>query len=234
VKNLIVIGEAIGFSTGVIRATLHDLQKENLIHSPRRSFYDINHDIFADQYEWIIKKHHFIDDWPDNFLAISYLSTPRHNQTLQKKRIEALTVFGFIEYEKNFFIRPNNLKTTVRQLQHRLGSIEPERPPKIFLTQFFSPEYEQLLEQLALHSIHQKYCDVPPVLCRWIAHADHKPCGVAAKEVFLMSRQILNLFYIDPLLPTPLVSEWDQKHFIESTQRFLMYKNNLWKKMAIH
>ncbi|WP_298065544.1 hypothetical protein, partial [uncultured Acinetobacter sp.] len=75
---------------------------------------------------------------------------------------------------------------------------------------------------------------VPPALCRWITHADHKPCGVAAKEVFLMSRQILNLFYIDPLLPTPLVSEWDQKHFIESTQRFLMYKNNLWKKMAIH
>lgn len=106
VKNLIVIGEAIGFSTGVIRATLHDLQKENLIHSPRRSFYDINHDIFADQYEWIIKKHHFIDDWPDNFLAISYLSTPRHNQTLQKKRIEALTVFGFIEYEKNFLFDP--------------------------------------------------------------------------------------------------------------------------------
>ncbi|MBA4369009.1 MAG: hypothetical protein C0403_15375 [Desulfobacterium sp.] len=232
IKTLVECGELFGFTGNTIRVTITRLIREGTIESDERGLYRLS------ETKDLIRK--FIDGWrlgeariiPWDGTWISCLMPKQKASRLLRKGVKGLQFLGFQEGMPGFWIRPNNLKLRLSNIDEILQLLGNASGYEIFLSKDFREKrilqwktFLWPIQELtrSLQVIHQKL--------QASANRLHKmPVENAIVESYLLGSEAVYCLNTDPLLPEEMMSG---KYRIMLTQTMLVYDDlgkKAWKK----
>lgn len=214
------------------RVALVRLTAEGLIEAEGRGSYRLAgpaHEL-ADQVATWRTAEQRLRPWSGGYLAVHSGALGRSDRTALRRRGRALQMLGLREFERGFYLRPDNIED-VASVRERLYALGLEREASVFVAQDFDAKrcasIRTLWDGKALNAHYRKQ---RARLETWMAKAERLETDVAARESFLLGSSAIREVVFDPLLPEPFVDTTARAGYIETVRAFDRCGHTLWRR----
>lgn len=219
----------LGLQESSIRVSLMRLLQEGLIESPFRGNYQLSSQaepLNSHIESWRQggnRKSHWNQEW------IAYLVTKPLTQAQKKRSVKALSIFGFKEYTKGFFLRPNNLKLEPQDIHPLLLSLGMEAELDHMLCQPVTDSETTKWSALwDLTILEQGYQLSEQALKNSLAHLGQLPLEKALAESFQLGSDAIHTLTIDPQLPEEIMDSAKRESLRNSLIEYDIVGRELW------
>lgn len=233
-RNLVAACGLFGLTENSARVALARLAASGLVESAERGSYRLGEaatGLAGDVATWRQAEQR-LAAWSGRYLMVHCGPLGRSDRTALRKRERAMEMLGLREFERDLYVRPDNLVGGVAAVRNRLYGLGLEPDASIFVAGDFDADRATRLEGLwdgtALNRLYRQQRDS---LERWLARADDLALEDAARESFLLGDRAIRHIVFDPLLPAPLVDEQLRHAFIETVQRFDRAGYGIWQRL---
>jgi phenylacetic acid degradation operon negative regulatory protein len=168
--------------------------------------------------------------WNGAWIAVQCGAVGRSDRAALRQRDRAHQLLGFREFERDFFVRPDNLAGGVSAVRDRLRKLGVDAA--VFVAREFDAERDAHARALWNgKALTASYVQTRQRLEKWLAHAPALELEVAARESFLMGNDAIRDLVFDPLLPDPLVDVSERHAFVKTVLRFDAAGHVVWRKL---
>lgn len=229
----VVAGALFDVSENNVRVALARLSATGLIEVGERGTYRIAPG--AEGLAREVSSWHTVEDrvrsWKGGYVAVHCGSLGRTDRSELRRRARALSMQGFAELGREFYVRPDNLKGGVESVRTRLYGLGLEREASVFAAQSFEPELEARARTLwDGKALTLSYKRTRAELEHWLLGAGTLEPDVAARESFLLGGRAIRQIVYDPLLPPPLVDVDARRAFIDTMKQMDREGRRLWRR----
>lgn len=167
--------------------------------------------------------------WNQQYLAVFTNAFGRVDRTALARRERALQYLGFTELETGIYIRPDNLSFTLDEIFEQLIQRGLEVDAEMCMIQRFDEQTVSSIPSLwNIKKLNQNYQKYSQQLELWFANLPTLSLIDAARESFLLGREIIVLLMKDPLLPESFIVVTLRQKFIENVLHLDKVGQKIW------
>lgn len=223
-----------GISDNNARVALARLSADGLIEAEERGSYGLSaraHELADDVATWRSAEQR-TRAWSGAWVMAHCGALGRSNRSQLRTRQRALDLLGFREFERDLYVRPDNVERDVDAVRARLHQLGLEREAVVFLAHGFDAGTEQRIRALWDGvALNQRYRALRQELETWMRGCERLSPEVAAREAFIVGGQAIRQVVFDPLLPEPLVDTAARRAFVDAVRRCDRRGRQLWQRL---
>ncbi len=232
VKKLIEVANLFNINANAIRVNLTRLLSTGLIETNNRGFYRLNwkYDPVRDWIDEWVKGEERVIEWDGRWLCL------HPTQMLKKKEWEQLdkasNKLGFRSVEQRMWVRPNNLKLSVKKINELIETLSD-------LEDFIFTISEVIYFRDTKISVDNLW-DVPSLELSYrtciqklksskqsLANGDE---ATALRDSFILGGEAIHLLTLDPLLPDEMIDQKLRNEVNDAAHEYIGHFNALWRK----
>ena len=233
-RQLVAACALFGLTENSARVALARLVSSGLVESAERGSYRLGEaatGLAGDVATWRQAEQR-LADWSGRYLMVHCGPLGRSDRTALRKRERAMGMLGLREFERDLYVRPDNLVGGVEAVRKRLYGLGLDKDASVFVAGDFDPEREgQLTALWDGEALNQLYREQTEALERWLSRADQLALEDAARESFLLGNRAIRHIVFDPLLPAPLVDVAARSRFIETVKDYDRAGYGIWQQL---
>lgn len=155
--------------------------------------------------------------WNGAYVAVFTATLGRTHRTALRRRMRALSILGFGEFDRGLHVRPDNLRGGVAGVAKRLAALGLEPGAPVFAAARFTDAGQDRIRALwDGEGLTAAYVRTRKRLEAWLDTAHRLGPDQAARESFLLGGAAIRQIVFDPLLPPPFVDVAERGAFIET------------------
>ncbi|OMZ25581.1 PaaX family transcriptional regulator C-terminal domain-containing protein [Burkholderia pseudomallei] len=232
VREAIIACRLFGLTENSVRVALARLAAESLVEGAERGSYRLGPsavELSEELTAWRTVESR-LRRWSGAYLMVSCISLGRVDRTALARRERALEMFGFREWDKSLYVRPDNIAGNVDSVRRRLTKLGVEPAAAVFVAMGFDAPQEARIRALwDGDALSDTYRTLGAQLEDWLARAPELDLDVAAREAFLLGGKAIRQVVFDPLLPEPFVDVAARAAFIECARRYVGAGHRIWR-----
>ena len=233
VQHAITAGRLFGISENSVRVTLARLVSDGLIDTPERGLYALSsqaHGLADDIATWRSAERR-TRRWTGAYIAVYCGTLGRSDRAELRRRQRSLGMLGFAEFERDFFLRPDNIERDIDAVRERLHRLGLERQASVFLADAFDPATRARIGELwNASALEAKYRKLTRKLDGWVATHRDMPSDRSARQSFEIGGDAIRQVIYDPLLPEPLVDVDTRSAFFASVRQLDRVGRSCWQR----
>lgn len=233
VRTAVLAGALFEISENNVRVALVRLTAEGLIESAGRGEYRLAEgavDLAREVAGWRDAEGR-TGRWAGAYAGVHTGALGRTDKAALRRRTRALSLLGFAELERGFYVRPDNLRGGIDGIRERLRGLGLEGEGVVFLAGAFDSDTEARIQRLwDGKALTASYGRTREKLERWLEASGRLELEVAARESFLLGGQAIRQIVFDPLLPPPFVDVDERRAFIDTMKTMDREGRRIWRR----
>lgn len=222
-------GEIMGFTPGSMRVATSRLASEALIESPRRGEWKLaKTGTWIDEQTRWTRLHDLVQPWQADWWVVVTQLVPRSSRSNWRKHENALWHRGFVEAERDYFIRPANLNLNFEKLAGELSALGMAEESLVFRATEVSQLPDLALWNIAgRKSLYQALCiEVESLISP--GFDEHSGAYGLCRHFLRVGRKAIWALNTDPLLPEDWGANAARDHLVSLMPRFIAQGRKLW------
>lgn len=231
-RQLVASCRLFGITENSTRVALARLSAVELVESAERGSYQLGEaatGLAGDVATWREAEGR-LAQWNGRYVMVHCGPLGRSDRTALRHRERVLDMVGLREYQRDLYVRPDNLAGGVKAVRRRLHGLGLDREASVFAASQFDDANEHHLQDLwDGDALNQRYRQQHQQLSRWQEKTDQLAIEDAARECFLLGNRAIRYIVFDPLLPAPLIDEKARSDFFEQAKIFDRAGHAIWQ-----
>ncbi len=162
-----------------------------------------------------------ITRWSGGWWMVRSGTLPHARSRERRAREHALRMLGFAELGAGLWLRPDNLRASLSELQAELRELGLEADALVALVRELDPASEAHARRLwKRDALALSYRRSLKELAASEARLARLPEDKAMVESFLLGGRVIRDLVLDPLLPEPLAPEDDRRALVQAMRRY--------------
>jgi phenylacetic acid degradation operon negative regulatory protein len=167
--------------------------------------------------------------WDGGWVCVHTGALSRTDRVALRRRDRAFRLLGIREVVRGLEARPDNLEGGALAVSERLSALGLEKDAIVFRASGFDAEREARLHSLwDGRVLDEGYRSMSARMHRWLEKEPSLPRDVAARESYVIGREVLRAILFDPLLPEPLVDVEERHLMIVRARAFDRVGRKIW------
>ncbi len=234
VRELLQAARLFQISDNSLRVAVTRLVAQHWLKSEGRGLYGAGEQIQAMSNE--IRSWRYARDririWTGHFLFAFLPDRPKYDRTEIRHRDRALGMMGFRDVASDIHVRPDNLQASLEEVRQRLITLGMSADHILVSAEQLAGIDEQSIRNLwPIAQLNQQYQDMTLRMRSWMQSAQHLGCENAARESFLLGREVIRQINLDPWLPEHWVDAPRRQIYFETALEFDRYGWTFWMEL---
>jgi phenylacetic acid degradation operon negative regulatory protein len=171
--------------------------------------------------------------WDGGWVCVHTGALSRTDRAALRRRDRAFRLLGIREVVRGLEARPDNLEGGAPAVSARLSALGLEADAPVFRASGFDARQEERLRSLwDSRALDEGYRQLSARMERWLDKEPSLPRDVAARESYVIGREVLRAILFDPLLPEPLVDVEERHRMILLARTFDRVGRRIWFRLA--
>jgi phenylacetic acid degradation operon negative regulatory protein len=171
--------------------------------------------------------------WGGGWVCVHTGALSRTDRVALRRRSRAFRLLGIREVVRGLEARPDNLEGGAPAISARLSALGLEPEAIVFRASGFDARQEERLRSLwDGRALDEGYRRTSARMERWLEKEPSLSRDVAARESYLIGREVLRAILFDPLLPEPLVNAEERHRMIVGARAFDRVGRRIWFRLV--
>ncbi len=231
VRELLQAARLFQISDNSLRVAVTRLVAQHWLKSEGRGLYGAGEQIQAMSQE--IRSWRYAQDriraWTGHFLFAFLPERPKYDRTEIRHRARALGMMGFQDVASDIHVRPDNLRASLEEVRQRLVTLGMTADHVLVSAEHIAGLDEKYIKNLwPIKQLDQQYLEMTVRMRSWMQSARHMQTEHAARESFLLGREVIRQINRDPWLPEDWIDASSRQTYFETAIEFDRYGWTFW------